>query len=158
MLGFAPLELIVIAGVATLAGAGTPDLDTKTSLVKHRGFTHTIWFSLLYGVAVAGFTFVSPDVFGFSNFQSFSVGQAILAGCFGAFGVLTHLAGDVITPRGIKPFDPVTPREVLPVQVSDKKYCYEMTKADDKTANSIALGIGSLAIAVAASAGAYVFL
>ena len=71
MLGFAPLELIVIAGVATLAGAGTPDLDTKTSLVKHRGFTHTIWFSLLYGVAVAGFTFVSPDVFGFSNFQSF---------------------------------------------------------------------------------------
>lgn len=149
---YASIELVVIAGAVVLLGGSAPDYDTKTRLVKHRGFTHTVWFSIIFGAIITVAAYYVPQVFGFAEFYSLTPPEVVLIGLAGSFGVMTHLAGDVITPMGIRPFDPISPRGVIPFSISEKKYCYKLTKASDKTANWLAMVLGTGASGVAIQA------
>ena len=142
--------ILVISGALT--GSNLPDIDTTTKLVKHRGFTHTIWFigiaTLISGGIMYSILFYIP----IERFIQFTTAdQAISAVIFGlsvGMGVFTHLLGDVITPAGIRPFDPVIPRDKIPITVSDKKYVYEIRNASDPLLNKgfSVLGIVSVVL------------
>jgi len=146
---YASIDLALIVGGVVLLGGSTPDYDTKTRLVKHRGFTHTVWFAGLFGIGTAVAAYYVPHVFGFAGFYALTTPEIALVGLAGSFGVMTHLAGDVITPMGIRPFDPISPRGVIPLTVSEKKYCWKLGRADDKTMNWLAMGLGTAAASAA---------
>ncbi|AGB32003.1 membrane-bound metal-dependent hydrolase [Natrinema pellirubrum DSM 15624] len=96
------LETALWGAVVTLAAANLPDLDQSLERIDHRGPTHTIWFALLFGfVAGLGTMLVARSGFGSSG--GFGFGFVI-----GTCGILAHLAGDVVTPMGISPFEPVS--------------------------------------------------
>ena len=64
---YASIDLAVIVGGVVLLGGSAPDYDTKTRLVKHRGFTHTVWFAGLLGIGSAVAAYYAPHVFGFAD-------------------------------------------------------------------------------------------
>ncbi len=63
---------------------------------------------------------------------------ALFGVTIGAYGVLAHLLGDVITVRGVKPFLPV----------SNWRLSLSSLRADSPTANSALFGAGMVAIAL----------
>lgn len=65
-------------------------------------------------------------------------GFALFGFTIGAYGVLAHLLGDVITVRGVKPFLPV----------SNWRLSLSSLRADSPTANSALFGAGMVAIAL----------
>lgn len=142
---FLSLELAVIGGLCTVFGGNLPDFDTSSQLVKHRGFTHTIWFAIITAITMAIAVFLIGTYLSISQYLKFGLIQAIFIGSFTGVGVMTHIAGDLITPRGIKPFHPVSPRNVLPVTVSERKFTFEITNADNKAYNTGFLALGILA-------------
>jgi|AntRauTorcE11898_2_1112593.scaffolds.fasta_scaffold00303_5 inner membrane protein len=132
-----PTAAVVFAG--GMVGSNIPDMDTQTQFVKHRGFTHTIWFSII-GSVIGAAVFLA--IFAYLQIDSYiEIGQttqmaaAVLFGVSFGFGIITHLLGDVITPRGVKPFDPVSPREVVPIKISEKKYVWEIANASNPLLN-----------------------
>lgn len=123
--------------------AMVPDLDLKLPVVKHRGFTHTVWFAVLFAGATAVGTYgltwyvasaypqhVPPD--------TVALGPAFM-GFIGAFSVLTHILGDVLTPMGITPFAPV----------HDERYTLDLWRAKNRTANAGLHALGVVAVGVA---------
>lgn len=89
--------------VALLGSVMLPDVDLLLlGSLAHRGLTHTVWAALLLGglFAVAAWRLgaregdpVETTAFGFG---------------VGVTSVVFHLAGDVITPMGIRPFAPLS--------------------------------------------------
>ena len=146
---YASIDLALIVGGVVLLGGSTPDYDTKTRLVKHRGFTHTVWFAGLFGIVTAVAAYFVPNIFGFADFYALTMPEVALVGLAGSFGVMTHLAGDVITPMGVRPFDPISPRGVIPVTVSEKKFCWKIGNANDKILNQLAMALGTAASVIA---------
>lgn len=113
MLGYAPfialldpqLRWLAVLGLPlALFAARLPDIDQRLPLVPHRGPTHTVWFALVLGLgATVAFQSVIPE------------GPPVVRVGIGgvlAFGVMTHLASDAITPAGVRPFWPVWDRSV----------------------------------------------
>lgn len=91
--------LFAFVGGAVMLGLATlPDVDHQLPLVSHRGITHTLLFAGLvggaFGAAAFGLATASPDL---TNPVAF----ATLAFFLGAYGIVGHLAGDVITPMGV---------------------------------------------------------
>lgn len=146
-------ELGVLELVFTLVGVGLPDKDTKLKIVKHRGFTHTIWFAILVSFGSMGFIAAVPLIIDISTFATIGLVEIVLGGLFTGYGVITHLLGDMITPRGIRPFHPIVPREKLKYKISDRKYTLELTNARNKTANTVLLVIGCLSMILATVGG-----
>lgn len=76
-----------------------PDVDYRLSRsfigditgIKHRGFTHTIYFAIICGMLTASFTVPSHGIL-----------TVIIMFMSGFLGVTLHCAGDVVTPTGIK--------------------------------------------------------
>ena len=146
LLAYAPLgfavsaagfrSLALVGGALALALAMVPDWDTKVPVVAHRGPTHTLWFAVLVGLAVAAGGFVLGQSRG-------TVAALALAG-FGflvAFlTICSHIVADSITPMGVTPFTPF----------SDRHITYDVVPAKHTVANYLLLGAG-----VAASAGAF---
>jgi hypothetical protein len=58
--------------------------------------------------------------------------------------VLTHIAGDILTPTGIKLYHPLTPREIVSAGTSETKYTLDVVKASNETANDGLLSAGIL--------------
>jgi inner membrane protein len=108
-------------GAAVIAFIGVwPDVDSAIGLV-HRGPTHTLWAALLAGVVLALLAgTLDPRHTGFG----FGVG---------ALGTLCHLAGDVITPMGIRPLEPFFAGD----------YTLDLVAAADPSANFALLTLGT---------------
>lgn len=148
LLVYAPVGFaLVTAGypaLAILGGAGVlwlatfPDVDHRVPGIKHRGITHTLLFALVVGVVCAGLAqapFYYLDGLGVAP----GLTPAVFGFAVGAGGIVGHLAGDVITPAGVKLFYPL----------SGKSYSLYLTPADSTLWNYGLFLLGVLATAVA---------
>ena len=89
--------------VGLLALVMLPDVDRFVSALTHRGLTHTVWFAALLGLVVGAFVAVAS-----ADRTPNRVARRALRGfCVGAGAVVAHLAGDVLTPVGVRPFAPL---------------------------------------------------
>lgn len=146
--------------IATAAIATFPDIDHhayNVPLIKHRGWTHTIYFAIGLGTAVAiggviGGQFLAdraptaaPSVFPPNYFAAlifaFSAGITL--------GILGHIAGDMLTPVGIAPFNPVLPRLSVS-SLPTTSWTLDLTTAANPTANVLFgfMGIGMTALSL----------
>lgn len=139
--------LAVLGGVFTIGGSGLPDVDTQLDVLKHRGWTHTLWFAGLCSVVGVTSLGVAVQFVPTQFFTYLSPMKFALSGGFLGVGVITHLFGDVITPAGIKPLHPITPRNFIPVTVSQRKYTLDLFKASNSIANASLFGLGIIATA-----------
>lgn len=134
-------EAYVVAVFSILATSTLPDIDQKTGLVKHRGWTHTVWFAGLVGLSF-GIFILAVGMFLPVISLPWAIGLAFLSCVTAAGGIGVHIGGDIATIRGIRPYQPVLPRDTLKVQVSDKKYQLGLFKAADNAANAGAVILG----------------
>lgn len=114
---FGSLELAVIGAVFAVGTASLPDFDRhfdnnmnthRSGLwtlvpIKHRGFTHTVWFAVLGGVVGGGFGTIAVQMVP----QHTPAVVAGFAGVMTTCGILGHILGDMMTPMGVKPFSPL---------------------------------------------------
>ncbi|KZN26112.1 hydrolase [Haladaptatus sp. R4] len=118
-----------IVTVAALAMGIAPDIDLHMAQLSHRGLTHTLWAALLAGGVLAFIVYcfepLALDGKREESFYGFVTG-------FG--GVCCHLAGDVITPMGIKPLYPVL----------KKPHTFNLVYANNGPANIALLVVGIL--------------
>ena len=128
---------LAVAGSVAIAGATLlPDVDLFLPWMVHRGPTHTVWFAILAGVSMGTIGALGGGLRDRSARRALGVG-AFGAG-LGALAVLAHLAGDVITPMGIRPLAPL----------SDASHTFDLVYARDPTANVAFLAAGSVATLV----------
>lgn len=155
LLGLGRLDLFVVGLVAMVAGATSPDNDLQPPLkylCKHRGWTHTIWFAGGASLGAAGLlvaidhVLLTPRWMMLEQYRSVSWELVVVAGVLTGVGVLSHLVGDSLTPRGIKPYHPVTPRGVAPITVSTKTYALGVTKSSSSLTNTLLLASGAVGI------------
>ncbi len=131
-------DFALLGGAVMVGGAMLPDMDIRVPFLKHRGLTHTIWFALAVGIGLGAI--------GGAIGANSGVGAAVALGGFGfLLGTLTvgsHLLADVLTPMGIRPFEPLR----------DDEYSLELTRAANPIANYLllALGIGAAILAFVA--------
>ena len=146
LLAYAPVGFATtVAGFQTLALAGgalavalatLPDFDIRIPAVDHRGPTHTLWFAVLVGLAVAAGGFL----LGQSQGATTAIALAGFAFLVGFLSICSHIAADALTPMGVTPFTPFSGRHVT----------YDVVPAKHTVANYALLGAG-----LAASAGAF---
>ena len=152
---------VAVLGAAIVYGVEQiPDADQFIPFLKHRGFSHTVAFAVLVGLVLGAIgLFIGERAFltvgnwitaqGFDNVGSAlieaetAVNERELARIgfgMGTFGILAHLAGDVVTKMGIQPFLPV----------SSWRISLSRLRARNPVANQLlfTLGIGTLAGAV----------
>lgn len=148
------IAFVTIASVAQL-----PDIDHhayNVPLIKHRGWTHTIYFATGLGVCAAvggalftqyfaSFTPITSPLFFPPNYVG---GLILIFSTSVTVGILGHLAGDMITPAGIAPFNPVLPRSPI-TALPTNSWSLNLTTAANPTAN-ILLGLLGAAITAVA--------
>jgi len=145
--------LLAIGVWATVIGASFPDLDTRVRFVKHRGWTHTVWFMLVMAIggSILG-VFSIQWIFGFFPLVADIVPQSLGIAAAGMFaggmtlGVGSHLVGDLVTREGIRPFHPVLPRDVGGLTVSKTRYHWGSLRAKNRLVNTMFLGAGVLGL------------
>ncbi|MFC6951922.1 metal-dependent hydrolase [Halorubellus litoreus] len=144
LLAFAPIARhlrrtnrtpLAAAGTIQVAALSTiPDADLLLASVSHRGVTHTVWFALAVGSGLATLAALRalrrPPAPGRRRWTA-----GLASGLIGAFAVLAHLVGDVITPMGITPLAPVV----------DAHYSLAVVNAADPSANNALFALGVLA-------------
>lgn len=81
-----------------------PDFDILIPGVTHRGLTHSLLAGVVLGVAVGLFGWLSRV-----SSPVERVERAVLGWLLGFLGVVSHIVGDVITPMGIRPYEPMLP-------------------------------------------------
>lgn len=97
------LDWYALVGVFILLfGATFPDIDLRIPFVKHRGITHTVWFAVFVGVVVYSILDIAALPSGDPRLPVPAFSGALMT-----FSIFTHLAGDALTPMGIRPFTPV---------------------------------------------------
>jgi inner membrane protein len=148
------LNLFVVGGCAAIVGALVPDIDTSSPIFKHRGWTHTVWFVAVamalgaIGTLCIGWYILTPERLPFGIELAIEVQEAAVVSGMLAVGIASHLFGDMITTRGIRPFDPVAPRGLVPITVSDRKFAFNLTKASSSIMNTAFLLCGVLGMVV----------
>ena len=138
LLAYAPLgslllstgrsELAVVAGVVMVALSTLPDVDHWIPFIDHRGFTHTLPFAVLVGLAVG----IVGAAAGPAVLSSSAASIAILGVAVGTLSILSHIAADSVTPMGIRPFWPLSGWHVT----------FDVVPAKDPVANFVLLGAG----------------
>lgn len=114
------VEVGIVGAIAFVGVSSIPDIDRHFDSgmnshrsdiwhiipIKHRGFTHTIWFGAIVGGLGAGLVIIMLETY------APGAVPVLIGGCFGFFcgfgGVMGHLLGDVVTPAGIRPFSPLS--------------------------------------------------
>ncbi|GKZ16361.1 metal-dependent hydrolase [Haladaptatus sp. T7] len=123
-----------IVVVTALPMGLAPDIDLRITQLAHRGLTHTIWAAFLAGgvLALVAFRFEPLTLAGKGEetFYGFVTG-------FG--GICCHLAGDVITPMGIKPLYPLL----------EKPHTFDLVYASNQSANLALLVFGVITFQIA---------
>lgn len=129
-----------------LTCSSLPDLDFKAPVIKHRGYSHSLIGAALISLPIGGVVFIA---YKYLNLMSSSIGVSAphspaFIGIYGVgigfFAILTHYAGDIVTPSGIPILAPV----------SKKYYSLNWWYAKNPLANGLAfaLGIGSTIFAL----------
>ncbi len=133
-LGAGEPGLALVGGILAAALATLPDVDQLLP-IPHRGPTHTLAFTVVVGVIagvgtalVSGATATSPPEW-----------TPIFVGSVATVSLWSHLAGDVITPMGIRPFHPL----------SGAHFTLDLTPAKSPRANVLFLSVGVLALSTA---------
>ena len=134
LLGTGRSELAVVAGVVMVALSTLPDADHWIPFVNHRGFTHTLPFAVLVGLAVG----VVGAAAGPAVLSSSAASTAALGVVVGTLSILSHIAADSVTPMGIRPFWPLSGWHVT----------FDIVPAKDPVANFVLLGAGVVAMGV----------
>lgn len=119
------------------------DYDRFLPGIKHRGLTHTVWFSIVMGAGTSvgglslGLAIGSPL---FPEHGARVVIATLLCGYIGFHAGIVHILGDVLTPTGIQPFAPI----------SNRHYTANLVRADSTIANAslFIFGTGSFLISV----------
>lgn len=143
--------LAVLGGVLAVAFSTLPDADHRLPL-PHRGATHTVAFAVVVGTFTAlavGLVVTISGVVGIAGAAGTASIVAALPAWTPAFvgGVVTatlcsHVAGDAITPMGIRPFRPFW----------GAHFTLDVTPAKDPRANRLFLGVGLVAVALSVGA------
>ncbi|MFB6189726.1 MAG: metal-dependent hydrolase [Halapricum sp.] len=127
-------------GVAVVfATASMPDIDIRLPLVSHRGITHTVWAAAGLGLVVGVPVYVLGERLAASIPELAVYSPTVLSAYAGgvmAFSILGHLAGDWLTPMGIRPFEPLWGRS----------FSLGLWTADS-IANKVLFGMGVIVVA-----------
>jgi len=139
------LFLAAVGLVIVTSFASVPDLDFKVPKIKHRGYSHSLIGALVIAIPIGiigffSYTYLQQMLLSVgveSQYSSTFVGLY----CFGMgyFAVLTHYAGDIVTPSGIPILAPY----------SKTYYSLGLFYAKNPWANSIAFAIGCIATILA---------
>ena len=127
-------ELTLLGGGLVVVAATLPDVDQQLP-IPHRGPTHTLAFAAAVGLVAGVLAAIAVAVGGHALpawTPVFVAGAVTLSLC-------SHIAGDAITPMGIRPFRPL----------STAHYTLDLTPAKNPRANRVFLVVGLLATAVA---------
>ncbi|MFC6889907.1 metal-dependent hydrolase [Halorubrum trueperi] len=126
-------ELAALGGAVAIALSTLPDVDQRLP-VSHRGPTHTVAFALGVGASTAiAMALVAGASAGLPPWSPAFLGTvATVALC-------SHLAGDAITPMGIRPFRPFRNAHVT----------FDLIPAKNPRANRLFLGTGTAAAVIA---------
>ena len=124
-------RLAVVGLLVAVALSTLPDVDQRLP-IAHRGLTHTVWFVVAGSIAAGIAGSVAAPLIG---------ADAGLAGTIVAAAAATalasHLLADVVTPMGIRPFEPL----------SSASYTFELVYSKNRRANRVLFVAGGLAIA-----------
>jgi len=144
LLAYAPLaafalraghpDIALAGGVLTVAFSTLPDVDEFLP-IPHRGPTHTLAFTVCLGVLTGGVAALLAPVIS----ASLPAWIPLFMGSVVTATLWSHLAGDVITPMGIRPFRPV----------SRAHFTLDLTRARNPRANVLLLSAGVLALSAA---------
>jgi inner membrane protein len=104
-----------------------PDVDALLPGLVHRGLTHTLLFAVLVGLLVPIAVRLGSDFLPGLGAEHAAVGYLV-----GVGGLVSHLAGDIITPMGVQLLFPVW----QPV------YTLDIVPASSPGANSLLLLTG----------------
>lgn len=142
LVGDRPL-LAILGGVVVLSLASLPDIDHRLPVVSHRGVTH----SLLFAAGVGAVGWVAGSLLGGLGIAPVTLAgttmsAAVFLGFLGAYGVLAHLAGDVITPAGVPLFWPAPTTLSLSVVGADSTVANYGLLAAGVVATGAALAVG----------------
>lgn len=122
-IALAPGLGFLVTAAAVLV-SGVPDLDNRPPLsyvFSHRGFTHTIPFALMFSGIFAVFfanSLFAPIAFfaelGVTGSAPGAMKTTLTAVLFVGLltGYLSHLLGDAITVKGIRPFWPLSNQRI----------------------------------------------
>ena len=129
--------LALVGGAGVLALATVPDYDLRLPVVKHRGITHTLLFTL----AVSALLGAVGWRLGQGSYQPLGGPATTAAFGFGIglLGLGSHLLADVLTPMGVAVFWPV----------SNKRYSLSVARAANPIANWALLALGVFVTAAA---------
>ncbi|WP_439026253.1 metal-dependent hydrolase [Haloarchaeobius sp. DT45] len=125
----------LFGGAIVLSLAGLPDYDHEVPFIEHRGPTHTLLFALLVGCVVGTICYYGAPSLGLDAQLLGGFGLAM-----GAFGIVAHLLGDVLTPAGVPLLWPL----------SSRRFSVTVTRADDRVANWLLLALGVFVTVVTA--------
>lgn len=129
------LQVALWGALIAIVTATLPDADERTGLIEHRSLTHTVWFALAVGVV----TGVVTLLVGFPT----SVGW--LGAAVGTGSVLAHLAGDVVTPMGLRPLAPLSNAHVT----------LDLFKSKNGAINRVVFLVGTAALIASAAVTAF---
>lgn len=127
-------DLALAGGVLAVAFATLPDVDEYLP-IPHRGRTHTIAFAVGTGVLAGGVAALLAAVVAAAP----PAWTPAFVGSVVTVTLWSHLAGDAVTPRGIRPFRPV----------SGAHFTLDLTRARNPRANLLLLSAGVLALSAA---------
>lgn len=134
------LEILAVVGLASVLALTTfPDVDHLLPGIPHRGGTHTLVFALATGVATgATAVALAGDASDTALADATGADPTLATGGFwfavGFVAICAHLLGDLLTPKGISPFWPL----------STRRYSLRLVRADNLLANYSLFAIGLL--------------
>ena len=152
--------LALLCGLGILVIEPLPDRDFRVPFLTHRGISHSLVTALLIGLVMAsvgwlvGRHVLPPVVQSLQELTVINLANSenilrdlldydaeafsVIGFSIGAFGIVAHLLGDMITVRGIRPFLPFCRRRVSLFPLH----------SDSIIANSTLFVLGILAIAI----------
>ena len=125
-------RLAVVGLLVAVSLSTVPDVDQYLP-IDHRGVTHTVWF-VAAGAIVTGLT-------GYAGATLVATNASVAGSILGAVAVIaltSHLVADVLTPMGIRPFEPL----------SSASYTFELVYSKNRRANRMLLAGGGVAVVV----------
>lgn len=133
--------LAVVGAFVMIMFSMIPDQDLESNFLTHRGFTHTVWFAIIFGMLFAGVGLYVAQYGHYTLTQELGVVSFLFV--IGFLTVATHILADALTPMGVRPFQPY----------DDTKYTLNLFRASDESANSLLFLAGFASFVFSTSVG-----